>query len=227
MAFKGSLKDLISNSDETSRLWREVLHSVSNHGGTIEHINELLADAKEKNLLVNELAKLIVGKIWKIAPEPVTLALTQKHFQCTPAEFLSLYPDVWIHPGMNLEKGEYAENEPRETCQYVLYHFNRPVLLEEVLRQFASSKGRRELAGWRELVAYSSRLKPEDFSRCRILSAASPLLQRPDAVMKDEGVILPAAVGFSNKVELSWTGVKVPARDTFSPTMFFLVRIYD
>jgi len=229
--FKNGLDNLITNGDEQNVLWRTVLNSLVNHGGGMQHLNGLLADAKGKRELTNRIAKLVVGKVWELTEQSVDLGLAEKDFHCSPREFLARYPKVSIHCALDLVGGKCVDSIPWAPCQYRLFHFGGPVLFRKASSKIPSSafaglpKGAVvEHAGWRELLAYVHRLKGSELCTCSILSGGSPISGENSFPAAQEH---PIGNPRGEEITLVWRGVKRPKTEPFWTDCFFLVRIYQ
>ena len=231
MAFQNSLTNLITDFDEHNNLWRALMQSVHDHGGGTRHLNGLLSDAKGPRLLVDEIAKLMIGKIWQLAEQRVDLGLDEySNFECPAKEFLSRYPNLKIHPGVveQFERGQWSETAPKEPCEYQLLHFRQPPLFSEVVSEPGPYRNPTEHASWRELIAYVSRMKWDDFCGCRILAAGSRNLTYDSTQKrKVEGPIFPCVDGFEDGISVGWKGVKRPETEKFEVNCFYLIRVYD
>ncbi len=228
MVFQGSLANLLTDLGETGQLAKVFLQALEDHGGTQAHLNGLLADAKGSRQLMNEIAKRVVGRIWRLAEEPVDLGLSEEDFRCSAEAFLKRRPSFAMFPHMRLAEGDYTETIPRGQCRYRLFHSAKPLDRQGVLDLFAPDEGRREHASWRELVAYVERLTKEDLSGCIIHAGGS--YRRPEEretpPAHQQGLSLVAAYNYQNRLTVTWNGIPPFTADRLGPSSFYLVREY-
>lgn len=228
MTFQTSLKQLITDSDEQNTLWRALMQSMHDHGGSTTHLDALLDDAKCPRLLLDEISRMVIGKIWKLAEEPIDLGLTDNDFQCSPKEFLARFPNIEPYKNAGFAAGCWSETKPKEPCRYRLYHFGHDTLFSEIVTCFEPNRSPEEHASWRELIAYVARLQTADFCGCPILAAGSRLFQsdHPNKSLV-ESTIFPVSIGSDRGVDVAWRGTKHPDTDKFDTKCFWLIRVYD
>lgn len=219
MAFQNSLGNLLTDSDERNTLWHALLQSLQDHGGKIQHLNNLLTDAKNEGRVVGELAKLIVGNIWKLAEKPIDLGLTENDFR--DADFLRKYPGIVLQPY------EFSESKPKGPCTYMLHHFRRPRLFNEIVGGVFDPKyDVREHAGWRELVAYVSHIQSADICGCDIVAAGSRLIPVEGGERGQNNAFPIARSYMPNSISVAWRGVERADVERFGGECFYLVRVY-
>lgn len=228
MAFQGALANLMTDLSEMGQLAKVFLRALHDHGGTQAHLNSLLADAKGSRQLMNEIVKLVVGRIWRLAEEPVDLGLNEEDFRCSAEAFLKKYPSFAMFPHMRLAEGAYTETIPRGPCRYRLFHSAKPLDRRGVLDLFVPDEGRREHASWRELVAYVERLTKEDLSGCIIHAGGS--YRRPEErgtpPAHQQGLSLVAAYDYQDRLTVTWNGIPAFTTERLGPRSFYLVREY-
>lgn len=218
MAFQHSLYDLIANADERNVLFRSLMQAIVDHGGDTHHLNALLADARDGRRHFDALAKKLIGRIWELVEQPVDLGAID--FACPIPQFLTQYPGVEIAFGTSQNRCPWTETQPRGACRYKLAHFSRPRSFQEVVDAFPVG-GAVESAGFRELVAYVSRLQVSDLERFAIVAAGSVAMYREG----NPSTTFPNASAFTS-VRVNWHGVNDPVKKEFWLNCFYLVRVY-
>jgi hypothetical protein len=217
---KLSLRTLLSTSDQLGILTRGLLHAVEDHGGSIEHVDSLLASIEGDGAQLAEIAKFIVGPIWNLTKHALTLDID---FDAPLDEFCATFDGTLVSPWHLLDSpgSKWApDTHPKGPCGYKLVHSEEPVPGCNVQKI-----GRYEHAGRREILAYAAALKPEQLSGCRILALGSPTAGSGD---ERRHYIFPAlyAPKGSKKIYVTHHGVEDPLA-VFWQENFYLVRVYD
>ena len=230
MALSNTTKALIGDFDEIAVLWKGLLNAVSDHGGNTRDVEKLIEDIKGPKVLVSELARKLVGSVWKLADRLTNIGPID--FDCPPQEFMARYPTIKFPPGMGLEDERRWTTHPRQddACLYGLRHFPKPPIFNDIVEnpEYRNGHGNDvEYAGWRELVAYLSKLNPGDISGHPILAAGSRSVNYISRTETEPGYIFPVGVEYPpGAPELSWMGVKRPESEKFENRCFYLVRVY-
>jgi|GEM_PF-3508942 len=222
MSFKNDLGALITNADEQNTLWRALLQSIYDHGGSRRHLDRLLFDAKQEKVLTDQIAKLVVGPIWKLVEESVDLGLCDDDFKCPVGEFEGRYSNIDVcldrdavlkrESGINPHARHPDDNatRPKKPCRYRLHypgHGHQHSDLDDI-----------DHASWRELVAYLSLQK--DFEICPFLIIAAGL-QLPR--FGENGTSFPNARQNGNRPVVMWQCLNYATQHGY----FYLVRVYD
>src|SRR4051812_34058636 len=103
---RSGLNDLTTNYDELGVLWKALLRAIADNGGDTRHLNNLLADAKGRGSMFDQLARKAIGKIWELVETPVSmgdLALDDAAFALSPQEFLASRSGLKIASGLGFE----------------------------------------------------------------------------------------------------------------------------
>ena len=234
MSFNTGLSGLLSNSDQQNMIWRSLLQSFIDHGGSSRHLDKLLADANGDRKLIDLLVKQVIGSIWRIVQYPISITNldTTIDFECSARTFLGYYPEMNPHPDHFADrsgKAEYTETIPSRPCKYRLVHFSKPPSFLDITEYRHGDN--EEWAGWRELFAFANHQRNEDWSNYRILAPGSLSIDRYESRQQKKVVtskMFPVAVNDrEGKVDLSWRGFKRPETDRFDTQLFYLARVYD
>jgi len=214
-----TLEHAIGHSDEQAFLFRALVQAFIDHGASRQNLEELLADAKNNRAFFNTLAKRVMGRIWELTEETVDLSWID--FDAPPKTILGQYPGFRIHGvyQKSLFEGRWVENRPKGPCRYKLAHQSSSVHAAELFRnsEISSIIG---YAGWRELAAYTTQLKPGDLKHCRIFGLATPEIQ-PLWKEADTFFYLCEKLG---DIELS---AFVTGSGWLDESCFHLVRVYE
>jgi hypothetical protein len=226
-----SMRDLLTDSDESSFVWRKFLQSLLDHGGEIKHLNRLLADTRNTRSIIDRWAKLVIGQIWELAENQIDLRMChdggeEDDFDCTAEKFLSRYAG----PVKSSEIRMYSETKPKSRCKYQLHHFPKPMLSREVVEAFEQG-GTLEHASWRELHVYMHwiedrrLLSPIDLHGCHILAGGSTFITHAE----DDGPksFFSANALFGKEFNIFPYQAALPRGFKIEPTCFFLVRVYE
>jgi len=221
MAFSATLEQLVSIGDQQGTFWRSFLQALIDHGGDTMHLDELLKDTSGDRRLLDAFARRVIGPIWEYALNKRYLGAIDH--DCSFKEFMDKYPTVNVWTGARENNSSrWVGTQPKRSCQYRLFHFNRPMSFNGIVG--ASLGSGVEYAGARELIAYVSRLQPNDMSHCNIVAAGSQW-----GACGSIQSSFPVAHPEPKRICVTWHGVDDSNRDgvEYKTEHFYLVRIYD
>lgn len=205
---------MLSESNQQQEFWGLFLRALMDRGGTTEHLNILFQEARSKHHgVLDQIAKMVVGPIWNLVENPVTLNLKQEDFEVKPSEFIKSYPKKILHPSAHFSESHPDFSRP---CRYRLEHNRYSRLSKTIPHMFSAHSGNLlEHAGWRELVAYTSHLTLLDLSFSNIIAAGS-------CKQGFDGLFPVAQDNLSGGISIFWTD----SDKAFGLENFFLVRDY-
>jgi len=209
MAFS-DLNQLVTDASEINSLIVALAQTIEDNGGDINHLNQLLDDAKGDRVLLTQLARRAIGPIWDLAENPFSLPAID--FKKPLRKFLEELNGAQADIHENVSSCPWSEPLPSFRCQYVLKHVPRRLSLEDILALDWPH------AGVRELAVFANTMQPEQLSRCVVIAAGS----RTDGPGK--GPFASASAGFG-KISLGWRGFKRPESQRLDMRNFYLVRV--
>ena len=224
MAFKNDLKVLITNIDEQNTLWRALLQSIHDHGGRKNHLDRLLADTKNKKVLIDQIAQLIVGPIWGFVNEAIDIGLVEKDFDCPAEKFMEFCPEIGLCLDWDIVRADkrthprhpdHDATRPKRPCRYRLCHCGSHDRNYSALENLDAHL---EHASWRELAVFLVRMEDVNLRDFSIIAAGS---KQKDVT--DGGVPFPIAGRETEGAIISWRARYVTDRHT----QFYLVRDYS
>ncbi len=222
--FKGPISSLVTNADEQNVLFTALLQRLEDNGGSLSHLNKLLADAKGEGEddYLDDLARNLMGPIWDLVRTPVDLGHIEYRYD--ERALSREYPDVMRKklPEMTM----WSESRPTFPCKYKLMHFQVRATYDEIrgssnhLRDAYAIKG--EYAGSRELVAYVARLQSTVLDLVQIVAPGSELHGLDNDPPTEA---LPIATRASEYIEVGWKSLDRSKDERFERNTFYLVRV--
>lgn len=224
-----SLGDITSYGTEQHTVWKALLVAVQQHGGMSADLDRLIDDAESEGCLVSEVAKMVVGRLWRYTEKPFNLGPVD--FDCSVEEFADRYQRLGGMTSYRIhnkkDEQAWATTGPKSHCLYQLRHFREPKPYSDIFQELkGSEKSRLDHAGIRELITFASLLKQSDLGPNNELVTsrrvvAMGTVYRPTHV-KTWGT------SYSCVYAGGFTTLQVdPAIEKSAPYDFFLTRVYD
>jgi hypothetical protein len=158
MSYPEKLRDIVTHSSAEKDLTQALVHALEHHGGSERHFTKLLADAREENTFLAELAKSLIGAPWRLTQEPFKLLTHTEDIGKRAERMITRSSNIVCH---NANETSWESLDPVSGPHYYkLMHMTGDPSYEEVLALHEFQEGICH-ADFRALVAFQQKLEKD------------------------------------------------------------------